>query len=217
LLLNNPVLKNIRAAVIFTAALFFVVPLFAQSSLQSFRKLSFPEKRWVLLHPLKAKKAYAISLEAKEVTRSMKGNKMLDPWENGGQLDAFRHAYWMARLTQEMGWRRAYRLGNAHEKGNYRQFKRGKTEEGALPDEASSKMDYLNNDTGIETGKRYPDYSPEQLSDLILRLIGEGKLYIISRDSVGNFLDCGGTIINMELYKGKWQNPKCVIPSARRN
>lgn len=214
-MLNKETNNFIRAAVVLTAAFFFILPLYSQSPVKSFTKLSCPEKRWVLTHPFKAVKALHISNEAREVTASMKNNPLLDGLENGGRLDAFRHAYWMARLTQEIGWRRAYWLGKAHEKGNYRQFKKKEEEDGALPDEASCKMDFLNNDAGIETGKRYRNASPEQLSDMIIRLISEGKLYIISRDSLGNFLDCRGAIIEMEKYKGKWQNPKCVVPSAR--
>ena len=41
---------------------------------------------------------------------------------NGGALDAFKHAFWMARLTQGIGHRASLSLGKAHEKGNYKAF-----------------------------------------------------------------------------------------------
>lgn len=170
----------------------------------------------MLAHPFKANKALQVTNEAKEVVASIKKNALFDNAESGSRLDAFRHAFWMARMTQEIGPHRAFRLGKAHEKGNYRQFKKGRKEDGWLPDEPSGKMDYLNNDAGIETGKRNPEATPEQLSEIILQMIAEGKLYIISRDSSGNFLDCSGKVIDMEMYRGKWLNPKCVIPTASR-
>lgn len=203
-----------KAVVVITSAFFFNVPVFSQGQVESFRKLSCPEKRWVMSHPFRAKRAMQISNEAREVAKSMKKDPRLDANENGGRADAFRHGYWMARLTQEIGWRRAYRLGIAHEKANYRQFKKNKNEEGALPDEASGSMDFLNNDAGIEAGKRNPDASAEQLTEIIVGMITEGKFYVISRDTSGNFIDCKGVIINMDDYKGKWKNPKCVVPSA---
>ena len=171
----------------------------------------------MIAHPFVAGKAQKISTEASEVAKSMKGKAGLDNFETGGSADAFRHGYWMARLTQEIGPRRASLLGKAHEKTNYRQFKKGKNEDDILPDEASSDMDFLNNDAGIEAGKRNPDAMPEKISEIIVEMISEGKMYIISRDSSGNFLDCNGEVINLDLYKGKWQNPKCVIPSNRQH
>ena len=39
-------------------------------------------------------------------------------------MDAFRHAYWMARLRQEIGKTAARSLGKAHEKENYQTFKK---------------------------------------------------------------------------------------------
>ncbi len=196
------------------AAFFFHFSAFSQKPAESFCKLSCPEKRWVIAHPFKAKRAMLISYEASEVAKSMKKDPRLDANENGGRADAFRHGYWMARLTQEIGWRSAYRLGIAHEKANFRQFKKSVNEDGVLPDEASGCMDFLTNDAGNEAGKRNPDASAEQLTEIIIGMITEGKLYVISRDSTGNYIDCKGGIINMNDYKGKWKNPKCVVPSA---
>jgi len=45
---------------------------------------------------------------------------LLDGDASGGQVDAFRHAYWMARLHQEIGKRAAFSLGKSHEKENWK-------------------------------------------------------------------------------------------------
>ena len=89
------------------------------TTLGQFKKLSCPEKRWVIFHPFVAKKALKVSLEAREITAEIKQQKLLVGTGNGDQIDAFRHTYWMARLAQEIHWRKANRLGKAHEKGNY--------------------------------------------------------------------------------------------------
>ena len=49
----------------------------------------------------------------------MKLSPLLDKDPSGGQVDAFRHAYWMARLNEEIGKNAAKSLGKAHEKENY--------------------------------------------------------------------------------------------------
>ena len=104
-----------------TLKLFLFLPLlsFAQSGSEVFSKLSRPEKCWVVFHPFIAKKAYIISLEARNISRTLEKDSTLDHDADGGRVDAFRHAYWMARLAQEIGWRKARKLGNAHERGNY--------------------------------------------------------------------------------------------------
>ena len=47
---------------------------------------------------------------------------------------------------------KAYRLGKAHEKGNYLDYKKHRLEEGSIPDKISSDMDLCNNLKGIEIG-----------------------------------------------------------------
>lgn len=216
-MLNNVRYTIILAAVVLTAAFFFIpADADAQTPFRSFRNLTGPEKRWVIMHPFVAKKAHRISREAADTSKAKKNDQRLDGISDGGRLDAFRHAYWMARLTQEIGPRRAYRLGGAHEKGNYHMFRKGREEDGALPDEPSCTMDFLNNDVGIDVGKKNPAADHAELSEIIIRMIEEGKLFVISRDSSGHFLNCKGERIDMTKYRGQWQNPKCVVPSADR-
>ena len=74
-----------------------------QSLGRKFSKLSSPEKCWVIFHPFKAKRAYRISIEAQRVSDSIQQTNLLDKDKNGGQVDAFRHASWMASLAQRIG------------------------------------------------------------------------------------------------------------------
>ena len=96
----------------------------SQNRWKEFKKLSRPEKTWVVMHPFAALKAATISYNARKTADSLKTSAILDGDADGGQVDAFRHAYWMAMLCRDIGWRKAYRLGKAHEKGNYLDYKK---------------------------------------------------------------------------------------------
>ncbi|QNM84983.1 hypothetical protein H9W90_12385 [Polaribacter pectinis] len=189
--------------------------LFSQSDLQNFFKLSGPIKTWVLFHPFKAKKSLKISNETNKVADSIRKTNLLDGDAAGGQVDAFRHAYWMARLRQEMGKRSARSLGKAHEKDNYLTYKKRKLEDGVVPDEISSEMDLHNNDEGLKLIKRRSKTSRESLIYKIVNAIKEGKMKIIKKDKKGNFLTCDGKIIPKESLKGKWKNNKCLVNSDK--
>jgi hypothetical protein len=180
------------------------------SSVGQFKKLSCSEKRWVIFHPFVAKKALQLSLEARTVTAELKQQKLLKVTGNGDQLDAFRHTYWMARLAQEIHWRKAKRLGKAHEKGNYQQFKKGKLEDDVLPNKISSEMDLFNNEIGLNFGKSNKE---KELKNEVIKLVKEGKCKILKTDADGNFLDENNKIIPIEEFKGKWENRKVLVDS----
>ena len=217
MLLNNKITFNIKRAAGILAVAFFILGAtentFSQNVSKGFFKLSCPEKTWVFFHLFKAKGCYKLSNEAVQKTQELKKDSILDGDLNGGQLDAFRHAFWMARITQKYGWRTATSLGKAHEKGNYKDYKKHRTEDGALPDAQSSQMDFLNNDVGIELGKNNPDDTKEELILKVKELITSGKLFIIKKDKSGNFLKCNGEKISDAELNGKWETPKCVLPS----
>lgn len=171
------------------------------------------QKRWVLFHPFIAKKAYHITQKALAITNEIKKDTVLDQDENGGQVDAFRHAYWMALLGQKIKFRKAYKLGIAHEKDNKCDFEKGKLEEKALPDSLSSVMDLENNLDGIKLGKANKKSDKEELRILVVKEIKAGKMKVLMKDRSGNYLSCDGKIIDMNLWKGKWGIPKCLVGS----
>lgn len=188
---------------------------YSQSNLKSFFKLSGPKRTWVLFHPFKAKKALQISKETKRVADSIKKSNLLDGDASGGQVDAFRHAYWMARLTQDLGKRAARSLGKAHERENYLTYKKSKLEDGVIPDEISSIMDLHNNEEGLNLISKKSKVSKNGLIYRIVNAIKSGKMKIIKKDKNGNFLTCDGKIIKNEELRGKWKNNKCLETSKK--
>ena len=102
-------------------------------------------------------------------------------------------------------------MGNDHEKGNKIDWKRGRFEEGAPPDQTAGEMDYWNNEVGLEIGKQNQEISESELVKLVLRAILEGRCKIIRRDNKGAFLDCEGNIVTSSEWKGKWENRRCLI------
>ncbi len=193
--------------------LFIIISInsYSQTTVISFFDLSSPEKCWVVFHPCKAKNAFRISNETLRITDSVSSVKVLDNDINGGQLDAFKHSFWMARLSQEIGDKAALKLGKAHEKGNYHTFKKNQKEDGDVPDKSSSDMDLYNNNVGTKLGILNPDVSEKELIHIIINEIINGKMKILKKDPSGNFLTCDGMIISKESLKGKWENDKCLI------
>jgi len=180
---------------------------------QSFSKLSKPERVWVTFHAFKAKNAYLISLEAEKVTDSIKEENSIGVDISGGKLDAFKHSYWMARLTQDLGKNAANSLGEAHEKGNYETYQKRKLEDGFLPDKPSSDMDLFNNQIGIKVGAAFKKAPKKVLIQKLLDSLEKGKLRILSKDKLGNFLDCQHKKIPLDSLKNKWDTKKCLVPS----
>lgn len=188
----------------------------AQSNWKIYKQLSCSKKIWVISHPFKAKKALRISKEAKRVADSMKLSPLLDKDPSGGQVDAFRHAYWMARLNEEIGKNAAKSLGKAHEKENYWTFKKQKLEDGIVPDEVSSIMDLFNNEIGLQLSLTGKKKSKRGLIYKVINAIHQGRLKVIKKDKNGNFLTCSGNKIKPESLLGKWKNNKCLISSKTR-
>lgn len=193
-------------------SIFLLVASFsvAQNDKITTKDVSCPEKWWAVKHPFALKKAKKITIETKKLVNQLKKDSILFGNGNGDQLDAFRHAYWMARLTQEIGHKKAKRLGNAHEKGNYKAFKKGEYEDGAVPDKISSDMDFFNNDVGIEIGK---NTSVGATKEAVINAVLNGECKVLKMNNQGEFLTCEGEIIPKETLIGKWENNKCLVGS----
>ncbi|WP_428743407.1 DUF6973 domain-containing protein [Tenacibaculum sp.] len=193
--------------------LFFALSSKAQSNWQEFKKLSSLKKTWVLLHPFKAKKALIVSREASRISDSIRVSSLLDGDFSGGKVDAFRHAFWMALLQQEIGKNSARSLGKAHEKENYQTYKKRKLEDGVVPDQISSEMDLFNNEIGLTLSEKGGKLPKNGLIYRIINAIHQGKLKIIKKDKKGNFLTCDDKVIPKKNLLGKWKNNKCLVNS----
>lgn len=183
------------------------------ATIEKFSQLTRPLKCWVFRHPFAARRAFRITEDVLNITDSISRVKTLDGDKNGGQVDAFRHSYWMAILSQNIGWRKAIGLGKAHEKSNYLDYKKHKLEDGAHPDKISCDMDLFNNAVGAAIGKDNQQAKGVDLQILIIDAIRAGEMKIIKKDSLGNFLDDTGKIIPMDSIQGKWENRKCLVKS----
>ena len=199
--------------VLFFYCLLIITSSHSQSDWQKFKKLSCSEKTWTVLHIFKAKKAELISKEAQRVADSVARTPLLDGDKNGGQVDAFRHAYWMARLHQDIGKNAALKLGKAHERSNYRQYKKKQLEDGENPDKISSEMDLFNNSVGVNYTQKDVSYPKNGLIYRIVNGILAGDYKIIKKDQERNYLTCDNAIISKKSIKGKWKNNKCLINS----
>ena len=146
------------------------------------------------------------------VVDSVKRSGIIGSDNNGGNLDAFKHAYWMASVALVIGRRQALKLGKAHEKGNYFQFKKQELEDAAMPDSISTVMDLKNNEFGVSAVDKSGSLSEISIQKKIMDGLSTGKLTIIKKDEFGNFLTCDGAVISLKEWKGRWGNPKCLIP-----
>ncbi len=90
----------------------------------------------------------------------------------GDESDAFRHAFWQATNTQDVGESFTRKWSDAHEYGTPTNEVR-----------TDLYMDIHNNDVGIEIGKANPKATHEELRDKILDRISKGDLLIINSNN----------------------------------
>jgi hypothetical protein len=132
---------------------------------------------------------------------------------NGGQLDAFRHAYWCGLMMHYLPERVVRRVGENHEHGNYIDFRKGKLEEGERSDSIASIMDLRNNEAGISIALSEAERKNVSLIQIVINNIWNGKLCILKKDAAGNYLDKDDKLIKLNEYKNKWYIPKCIVSS----
>ena len=168
---------------------------------------------WSIWHPIAAFKVKKLYSKAYEIYNHPNTKIELDNYNNGGKLDAFRHVYFMSVLSQKIKVKKLRKLGIAHEKGNYRQFKNHQNEEGERPDSLGNVMDLINNELGFKIGSENKKNSLGELKEIVITEIKNGKSVIIKRNKHGMYVECDNKIIDMQLYKGKWFVPKCLVPS----
>ncbi len=100
----------------------------------------------------------------------------------GDESDAFRHAYWQALNTQDVGVSFTQKWSDAHE------YSTPVNELGT-----DIYMDIHNNNVGVEIGPNNPKATPDQLKKIVLEEIKKGKMIIIN--SNGKLIKSDGTTI----------------------
>lgn len=166
---------------------------------------------WALGHPFAAMKVKRIHKKLSPYYNETELKLKLDGYSSGGKLDAFRHVYYMAAFAQKVKTRKLIKLGKAHEKTNYLQFKRNKDEYGTAADSISCVMDLLNNEIGVKLGNENKKMTYEELKQKVIALVNEGNAHYLAIDKNGNYLDCNNRVIDLKAYKGKWYIPKCIL------
>ncbi|MFC6015423.1 DUF6973 domain-containing protein [Plantactinospora solaniradicis] len=102
--------------------------------------------------------------------------RFTSPDRNDDQNDAFRHAYWNARLTQEFGEDWTNRFTSAHE---------------TLPGNPAAReaMDLYNNEVGRSVAVANPDTSPQELADKVQEAVQQGRTVVIGGDGQLDYSD----------------------------
>lgn len=166
------------------------------------------------MHPFIAKRAISITKYSLAVTDSLRKSNNGGITVQSGRLDAFKHAFWMASLVQEIHWKKAKSLGLAHEKANYRlHLNAGRKGFIDAHDQVNYEMDLWNNEKGIAIGLAHKNCKTDHLVQLVLDSIQAGSMKIVRINPEGKFLDAEGNILAEEDYAGKWINHKCLVPS----
>ncbi len=186
----------------------------AQESLyKQFTQLHYPVKFWVITHPFKAKRAMQISNETRNVTELIMNDSDLDGDYAGGQVDAFRHLYWMFGLAEQIGVRAARKLGKAYEHSNRIDFKKKLLEDDFLPDFMTSEMDLRNNEIGLSLFRQHQFAAKKNRIDICKKKILDGKAFVVKKNKNGQFLNSENHIIKTEDYLGRWFTPKTLVSS----
>jgi len=169
------------------------------------------EYRWALGHPFAALKIRKKLPVATAIYKAVQKEGVLDRYESGGKADAFRHAFTMAYLAQTIGTKKLRKLGQAHEKTNYRDYRRQKLEDGERADSLASEMDLRNNELGFAIGKANPTLGTDSLKNLVIAAILRGEAWYLKRNAAGNYTNCEGQELRIGDYAGQWFVPKCLI------
>src|SRR6201987_1493196 len=195
---------------LYILALLLAISTSAQTKV--FHNLSKYEKHWAVWHPFASIKLKKHQVEMYAVYKEVKQQRLLDTFENGGKLDAFRHTFAMTYFSKFVKAKKLRKLGKAHEKANYKQFLHHlPDEDGELSDSLSSIMDLKNNDIALSLTKEVKKLSTEEIKQKIIGLIKTGSVFIIKRNAQGQYIDCNNQIIPPEKIKGIWNTPKCLV------
>ena len=204
--------RNLNSKKIIISILFFMLlcnyDLYADSTPVSNKKklkISSREIIWAITHPFIANKVLKITKKALKITDSLENYNILFD-RSGGNLDAFKHAYWMALLSQNISRNKARKIGVIHEKINYREYKRGISAQ----DSAASLMDLKNNEIGISIIENNKFLSHQELINTIIEAINNGELYRIKKNKKGEYLDSNNQVIDLSKENG-WNKRKCIV------
>lgn len=185
--------------------LFFSLQAYPQHAISKY------EYRWAAWHPFTALKIKKQLPKALAIYKSIEQQKTLDTLTFGGKLDAFRHSFTMAYLARSISTKKLKKLGIAHEKGNKKGFYNNQLEFTERADSLACEMDLRNNELGFLIGSNNKKATNEELKQLIISEIKNGKAWYLKRNKKNEYLTCDNQTIDLPDYKGIWSVPKCLI------
>ena len=169
------------------------------------------EYLWAINHPFAATKIKKQLPKALAIYKTIEKQKTLDTLTFGGKLDAFRHSFTMAYLARSVRTNLLRKLGIAHEKGNKKGFYKNQLELTERADSLACEMDLRNNELGFLIGSANKKMTDEELKQLIVLEIKNGKAWYLKRNKKNEYLTCDNQPIHLPDYKGIWSIPKCLI------
>lgn len=181
-----------------------------QAQKMSFFKLGSAERWWVVSHIFVAKKSKEITQRSIQLSDSVAKAENFPNRQSGGEKDAFRHALWMALLAEEIGVKKALKLGIAHEKENRKDFEKGRKEDGALPDSVAVEMDLFNNSVSAKISE---ECTADSILICVKQKLYDGEMKIVKMNLKGESLNEYDEPIPRELWEGNWKNERLLVPS----
>lgn len=172
-----------------------------------------PVALWGISHPFAAVKIQKINRQCLSIYHQKELKTRLDSFSSGGQLDAFRHVFFMAAFHQKVKAKKLRKLGRAHENKNYRQFLKGETPGEWQHDSLSMVMDLHNNEVAFGLKTDTHSVSLEELKEKVIQSLLSGKALIMKRNRKGQLLKCDNSLLRPEDYGKVWYIPKCLVSS----
>lgn len=176
------------------------------------QNISRYEKCWAIKHCFIAKKAFKLTKQVRLTVDSLKKDTILIGTGKQDQIDAFRHSFWMAYLVQHFKVKKVKKLGEAHEKANYKLMQKNMKEDGVIPDSLGITMDLFNNEVGLKMSSKNKRVSYNRLKKIIIKAIQRGDMKVLLQDKNGNYYDCNRKLLIQENHKD-WKQKKCLAPS----
>lgn len=173
-------------------------------------KTSRYEFWWSVAHPFAAMKVKNTYKKVYPLFNDETIGRQLDTFSVNGKLDAFRHVFYMAAFAQKVKAKKLVKLGKAHERTNYLQFKKDPERKTHQQDSISCEMDLKNNLIGIQLGVTNKKASLQELKAKAIELVQTNNAHYILRDRKGKYIDCNNATINIQDYNGKWYIPLCM-------
>lgn len=171
------------------------------------------EYTWAIVHPIVALKVNKAKHTVDTLYARYVNLALPDSFDRGGKLDAFRHVLYMSVFTQKSRVKAVRKLGEAHERANLRVFKKNKEQLGDLADEIFSEMDLINNEVGFLIGPANKTASLQEVVEIVLQTINDGKAKIVLRNCQGGYVGCEQLTPVSSGVRIAVSNKKCLVPS----